>query len=143
VVGVAAQDGEGAVELLGEEDADQAVGDGDLAEGDEAPRPRAQRRRVAIGAADREYHRSPAAALLLDSQQAARQLLAADQLTALVERDDGGVGRHLAQERRLVGHLVHRDLAVGAQPLEVLRLGRLEVLLLEATDRQDADLQAQ
>ncbi|HEU5059561.1 MAG TPA: hypothetical protein VFU21_23670, partial [Kofleriaceae bacterium] len=60
-----------------------------------------------------------------------------------VERDERGAVRDLAEERRLVGDLVDGDLAVGPEALEVLGLGRPQVVLLQAADGQDPDLEAQ
>jgi hypothetical protein len=70
VIQLAAEDLEAAVELLEDEDADEAVGDGEAAEGDEGAGAVAEGVAVAVGAADGEDDRGAAAVLLLVAQDA-------------------------------------------------------------------------
>jgi hypothetical protein len=127
MVGVAAQDREGAVELLEQHHADQAVGQGDAPEPDRAAGAPAQIVRVAVGPADGEGDRPAAAVLLLTAEQAG-QLLAADLLAALIERDEQRILRQGAEDPRLVFDLLDRQAAIRPQPPRVLRLGGAEVV---------------
>jgi hypothetical protein len=95
---------------------------------------------VSVGPADRERDRATAPVLLLAPEERG-QLLAGDLFASLIERDQERALGQRAQERGLVLALLDREAAVRAQPPGVLRLGGAQVVVLQAADGQDRDLQ--
>ena len=137
---MAAQDREAAVDLLEQDHPGQPVRQGDPAERDQPAGPPAQHVGVSVGPADRERDRATAPVLLLAPEERG-QLLAGDLLASLIERDQERALGQRAQERGLVLALLDREAAVRAQPPGVLRLGGAQVVVLQAADGQDRDLQ--
>jgi hypothetical protein len=140
MVRVAAQDREAAVDLLEQDHPGQPVRQRDPTERDQLPGPPAQHVGVAVGPADRKGDRAAPAVLLLPPEERGH-LLARDEISPLVERDQERAVGQRAQERGLVLALVDGEPAVRAQPPGVLRLGGAQGVVLQAADRQDRDLQ--
>lgn len=140
MIRLAAQDREAAVELFEEEEADEAVGDGDAAERDEAAGPGAEGGRVAVGAADGEHDGGAGAVELFGAEQGG-EVVGGHQVAALVEDVEVGVRGHRGGQGGVVLVLGDRGGAVAPEALEVVRLGLGEVGLLEAADDGDGELQ--
>ena len=141
VVRLAAQDAVGPVDLFEQDDARQAVGQGDAAEGEDPLGARPHRRREPVGPADGEAERDTAAVLLVRPDHLARDLVAAELLAALVEGDEARAGGERREERGVVAHLAQLDLRMVTHAREVVSLGLEPVLLLQPADREDRDLQ--
>src|SRR5262245_4677661 len=102
MVGMAGQDGDGAIDLLQEHDPRQLMGPSCGAEGETEIGLLAEVRRHSVGAADEEGRRWPpliAPALQLLAERRRSEIVA-----ALIERDPGGgVGNELRQRDSLLG----------------------------------------
>jgi hypothetical protein len=90
VVGVAGEDGEGAVELLGEDDAGQLVGQGDESEREEEVGPGAGGGGPAVGWTDGEDE--ALGAVVAEAAEASGEVLGGELLAAAVEENGVGVG---------------------------------------------------
>ena len=97
MIGVAGQDGGGAIELLGQHDAGETMRQRDGAERQHRVRRLAYSRSQTVGAADKDGHRPAATVAGLAHEMC--KALAGQRLAALVEGDDRiGAAREL-QER--------------------------------------------
>src|SRR5262249_38140331 len=102
VVGMAGQDGEGAIELLQEHDPRQLMGPGGSPEGEAKIGLLAEALRHPVGAADEESRRRPA--LVAPPLQLLAECRRREIVAAFVEHDPGGrVGNELRQSDRLLG----------------------------------------
>jgi hypothetical protein len=140
VVGGAAEDRVGSVELLDREETDEAVGDGHPAEGEEPAGAGAESVGVAVGAADGEEERRAAAVLFFVAEDLVGEVEAGEGRGALVEGVEVGVGGERGEEGGLVADLGDVEGAEGAQALAVLVLRGAEVVLLQAADDDQRDL---